>query len=437
MIALLQELWVFLIFAFLIIRFKIGLAFYLSYIILVPYLNINIGGIQLQWNFVNILVLVITIYHIRFKHKKIKIDYRPFIPFFIYYSFSLILMPFQMATPLGVQFNFWRAEIMSCLILPFALWSQMKIDVSSVKLYRNVTIACIFIVSSYGLFLTAIPGINPYIILVSEANGAEFNEAYALAEGGGRLFGRISSVFAHPMLFGLFLGLSMIYVFYNRRQLPLYVFVILFSIMGLDILFCGVRSAIGGIIIAMTFYFVQSQAYKLMYITIIVGLIGYQVVLTIPDLSAYIGSITDINNQQNDVHGSSIDMRLEQFQGCLKEIQNCFVFGKGFGWIGYYKELHGYHPVILAFESLIYVVLCNSGLIGVIIWGTMSLKLVSYNNMHNKNEKALLNALFAFYIGYSCITGEYGYKRYFLLFYILMLGEILLRQQESPKVCRN
>ena len=39
-------------------RFKIGLALYLAYIILVPYLSINIAGIPVQWNFVNLIILL-------------------------------------------------------------------------------------------------------------------------------------------------------------------------------------------------------------------------------------------------------------------------------------------------------------------------------------------------------------------------------------------
>ena len=88
-----------------------------------------------------------------------------------------------------------------------------------------------------------------------------------------------------------------------------------------------------------------------MFITIIAGFIGYQVIITIPDLSAYLGSIIDINNERQDIKGSSIEMRLEQFQGCLKEIQNCFFIGKGYGWTTYYMSQHEVHPVILASES--------------------------------------------------------------------------------------
>ena len=429
MINLLQGFWLFLIFVFMIKRFKVGLAFYLAYIMLVPYMNIDIGGISLQWNLINLLVLILSFYEFQ-KRKDFKIDYKPLIPFLIYFGASLILMLFQNDIPIDVELNIWRAQIMKYLILPFALWNEMRIDVSSVKLYRNITFFCIIVAAVYGLILTTMPGLNPYIMALSNINGEGFNSEYALAFGEGRIFGRISSVFTHPMTFGVFLGLSLIYVFYNRKYLNKYLFLILFTIIGIDILVCGVRSVIGGVAVAVIFYLLQVRSYKLMLIAMVIGLIGYQVIISMPDLSAYLGSIVDISNKKQNVAGSSIDMRIDQFYGCLKEIQNCVFTGKGFGWTEYYKSIHGDHPVILAFESLIYVVLCNNGIIGVCLWIYMGGKVLRYNSLQKRDTYVLLNALFVFYIGYSCITGEYGYMQFFIIFYILMLGENIVCDNE-------
>ena len=424
MIGLIQSLWLLLILAFTIFRFKIGLAIYLAYIFLVPYMRINLGAFVLQWNLVNLVVLLMAIYEFKFKRKKIAIDFKPLLPFIIYFGVSLFMMLFQSAIPFGVQFDAWRMNLMKFMILPFALWNEMRVDNSSIKLYRNVTIVCIVIAACYGLFLTTMPGINPYIMLLSEVNGTEFNEAYALAQGGGRLFGRISSVFSHPMMYGLFLGLSLVYVFYNRRNINKYLFFGLFFIIAVDILICGVRSVIGGIAIAIILFFLQNRNFKLMLIASFLCIIGYYVITSIPDMTEYLGSITDINNK--NVAGSSVEMRLNQFEGCLKEIDDCFLYGKGYGWTGYYKSVFGDHPTMLAFESLIYVVLCNSGLIGVILWIYMAMKIIFFNCKFKKDASALLNALLFFYLAYSCITGEYGYMQYYILFYIIMLGELLL-----------
>lgn len=431
MISLLQGIWVFLIFIFLILRFKIGIALYLAYIMLVPYMNIKIGGIPLQWNFVNLIVLIVSLY--KFKTKNIRIDYKPFVPFLIYFGISFVLMIIQDGVPFHVEFNLWRIQVMKYLILPFALWNEMKTDISTIRLYRNVAIVCIFISVIYGLFLTTIPGVNPYMMLLSEANGDSFNSDYALAFGEGRIFGRISSVYIHPMLFGAVLGLSLIYVFYNRERINKYLFAILFLSIIIDVFVCGVRSVIGGVAVAVVFFFLQARNYKLMIIAAIIGFVGYQIIINIPDLAVYIGSITDVNNKHQAVTGSSIDMRLEQLYGCFKEIQDCLFQGKGFGWTSYYHDIHGDHPIILAFESLIFVVLCNGGIIGIFMWAFMCFKIIKHNNQHELSTSSLLNSLLIFYIAYSCITGEYGYMQFFILFYILMLGENLCKRTNMKK----
>lgn len=47
---------------------------------------------------------------------------------------------------------------------------------------------------------------------------------------------------------------------------------------------------------------------------------------------------------------SSLSSWMEQLYGCFEEIDNSLLFGKGFGWTGYYTTLHGDHPIILSFE---------------------------------------------------------------------------------------
>lgn len=426
MIGAIQGFFVVLILVMLAVRFKVGLGLYLAYFILVPYMNISFGGITLQWNFVNLVVLLLSIYEFKYKKRCTNLQYKPLIPFFVFYAVSLVMMLFQHDTPLDTQLNTWRVQAMSYLIFPFALWNEMILDKSSIKLYRNIALVCIVVTSCYGLFLTSMPGLNPYIALIANANGAEFNEAYALALGGGRLFGRISSVFTHPMTFGLFLGLSFVYVFFIRKTINKYMFVTLFSIICVDIFVCGVRSVIGGGAIAIAAYFLQARNFRMVFASVVVGVIGYIIISSTPDMAAYVGSITDINNKNQAVAGSSMSMRIDQLNGCFKEIENNFFFGKGFGWTSFYKELHGDHPVILSFESLIYNVLCNSGFFGILLWIYMLFKIMQYNANFSKEFHALLNAILFFYIAYSCITGEYGYMKFYIIFHVLMSGEALL-----------
>ena len=60
-------------------KLRTGICIYVAYMILVPYININLG-IDLQWNVVNILMLLG--FFVSFKKRGVKImSLKPFLPF--------------------------------------------------------------------------------------------------------------------------------------------------------------------------------------------------------------------------------------------------------------------------------------------------------------------------------------------------------------------
>jgi hypothetical protein len=443
----LQTLWVIFIAAMLFWRFRIGVAAYLAYILLVPYMKIDIGGFTLQWNLINILLLIAFFLH-RQQHSEYEeytgCDWRPLLPFAVYFGVSLLLIPFQDGLPSSYALNYWRTESMKYLILPFVLWNDILVSYESLKLYRNVTVGCIVIAVLYGLFLTTMPGINPYMIVLSAANGEEFNLAYAAGNSGlsndttlsdERIFGRISSVFNHPMTFGLFLGLSLFYLYRNKENIYNLILLGLTIFIMTDIIVCGVRSVIAASFLSILFLLIQTRNAKLFFIIGLGGCVLWTLFTHIPSLNTYLGSI--LSQHESTIGGSSFELRLSQLEGCFHEIQETFLEGKGYGWSAYYVSQHGGHPTILFFESLVFVILCNSGIIGMILWIVMSTMIIKYNQWSERPIAALLNALFIFYIAYACITGEYGYMQYFIIFYILMLGEELYIENEEDLTIEN
>lgn len=429
LIVTLQSIWIFLIIALSIYKLKWGVSAYLAYLFLVPYMNLNLFGLNLQWNLFNFFMLVLMLVQWNSKNHDISLDWKPLAPFVVYFAISLLMILFQDGMPYAAQFTAWRLALMKTLIMPYVIWNTCRMDPTATKLFRNTTIVCIIIAAAYGLFLTTMPGINPYTMALGELNNVEFKDDYIAAIEGGRMFGRITSVFVHPMQFGLFLGLSFVFVFSQKDSLNKIIFYSMFAIIGVDCIVCGVRSVLAGLAIAIVFYFMFSRNFKYMVFAAIIGIIGMQIIEQIPELSLYIESFT--SKSSSTIVGSSLDMRLDQLQGCFREIADSFVFGKGFGWTQYYMSLHESHPIMLAFESLIFVVLCNSGLVGVILWIYMTLSIMKYNIVATtQNNASILNALMFFYLGYSSITGEYGYMQYFVIFYVLILSALKNEKDE-------
>ena len=444
----LQSLWVLYIVVMLFVRFRIGVAAYLAYIFLVPYMKLSISGFVLQWNLINIIVLIAFFVHQnKLKIRRTKYEWRPLLPFVIYFGVSLILIPFQDEVPLSYAFDSWRIQVMKFLILPFVIWNDILIDRKSLSLYRNVTIGCIVIATLYGLFLTTMPGVNPYVMVVSAVNGEEFNLAYAAGYSGNmeyeafevgnnlsfsndiilnddRLFGRISSVFAHPMTFGLFLGFSLLFLYRNMEYISKWLLYTMSLVILTDVIVCGVRTVIVAMLAVAFFLLIKLQKFKYVFIYAIIGTFIWGIIANSPSLSNYLGSIID--EKSSDIGGSSLELRLSQLNGCFHEIQDTLLAGKGFGWTGYFLSQNDGHPTMLHFESLILVILCNSGIIGLFLWIYMSARIVKFNALYERSTATFLDALLFFYLIYACITGDYGYMQYFILFYVFMCGERLV-----------
>lgn len=421
-ISLIQGLWVALTILLFFVNLRKGICSYVSYMILVPYMNINLG-ISLQWNMVNVLLLLAYfLIHKKDKKKKLVINFKPFWPFLFLFIAQLLEMPFQNGVPFEYAFNSFRLNLMTYLILPFVIWNYGNEDEKLSKQLRTTVVVCIFIAFGYGLFLTTTGGLNPYQMAIMAANGEEWNAEYAEI-GGGRMFGRISSVFGHPMTYGLFLGMSLVYIYTIREHLKkcMQLF-FLFGIVA-AIFLCGIRSPIGALFATILAYLLLTHRIKSMFQVGIAGIVGYLIITAVPDLNSYVESIFSDNKSQ--VAGSSFEMRLEQLQGCFREIRNNPLFGKGYGWTYYYEENYGDHPVMLAFESLSYVVLCNSGYVGVVIWIVFLYKLFINTKkiMYNQDLIICCLCLVVYYLAYSTITGEYGYMKYLILFYTLILLE--------------
>lgn len=405
-------------------KIKWGAALFLSYSILVPISDITLGPLHLGENAVNLILILALLYNFKMKHRY-KLSWKLIMPFIFYYIIELLIIPFQDGTPISWMYNSWRVSMMSTLLGAFFLYNVLAKYPDSQDIIRKSLLLSIFVAGTYGLFLTTLGGLNPYIqaivMLKGDSSAVDDLLAYFTAEGQGRMFGRISSVFLHPMSFGLFIGIAFIYVFAIRKIINKYVFVILLVILSLNALFCGVRSCIGALVVAVAFYLLFSKNVKIAVTTLVVGLIAYNLILKMPELSDYVSSIADIHNENSYVSGSSIEMRMEQLKGCFTEIRNSPILGKGYSWDMWYKTNYGDHPAILSFESMIFVILCDNGLLGFVIWGIFIFLIVRNNKRFHLYDTAIANSLLIYYLSYSCITGEYGYMQYFLLFYICLI----------------
>lgn len=411
------------------LRFRIGLCAYIAYMFLVPYCSLNVGGVPFSWNLINSVLLIAYCFDCTRKCGRIHFAYKPFIPFFLLYGLLLLEMLFQYGVPLGYAMTSWRLAVFD-LILPIVVMSVSQYDNKIVE-YSFVTMIFVSIVIAlYAFFLVPLKGINPYVMELANANNAELMDAQ-FGEQTGRLMIKISSVFTHPMTFGAFLGMALIYAcsqWTNSKSI-----ILLVTILGLFscIFVCGIRTPIAALFVTIIVYLLLKKNLNAFISVLVLGIACFYIINQIPELAGTISSMFDSTSSK--VGGSSIELRLAQLDAAFDEVHDCMIFGQGFGYNSYYLSVHGAHPRLYAFESLIFVILCNYGLVGFFIWGLMFYMLYNNANKIIFSTGMYIIMLIAYYISYTCITGEYGYIKYFIFFYSLLIIDAYPQYKNSAK----
>lgn len=410
--------------ALLFVRPKIGAMLYVFYIFLAP--HFVIGNIVLGTRTEGLIVLLAFF---PLLGKTPGIVYKLLYPFFFFYGIQFLLLPFSF--DVAFSFNIWLVEtsrIVIYLMLLALIYQNVQED--NGYFYAKFFLCFWAVFVGYGLYLTTMPGLNPYLIIQQPIFGGEFNEAYAAGNSGlssstelaeGRLFGRISSFCKSPQLYALVLGFTPILLlcFLNNKKYCIFgVFICLVAIIT-----CGVRTPITAMLFTFLFVLLYYNKFKYFLSTIIVLVILYFLLPYLSDnIVDYIYST--IHSNDSRVRGSSLEMRISQLEGCLDIIKDNPITGKGIGWTGWYNSNIGGHPKALYFESLLFSVLCNWGWIGIIVWmifGTLYVKTIRVFVYEDKFRVALY-ALLVYYLLFTGITGDYGYMPHLVLFYVIIIG---------------
>lgn len=399
----------------------IGLAFLFE--ILVPaYFDLSVIGIPLPYRFIYaILFLVALIFPMVFK-KQYSFSFTPIKPFAFLMFLMLILIPFQTKTPINLQLYSWLRVIVAILFLPVVVWNSGLNEHKYVEVAKNFFIIGVLLSCLYGLALTQTGGINPYLMSYGVHYEDAFSLQYALADSSGRPFGRIQSTFQHPMEWALFLCLAffIVFIFFLKERRKRYL--VLLVLIGGNVLINGVRTGILTIGLIMFIYVFSTKNIRVMS-TSVVCLLGLVIALSIVsgEFYDYVTSILQVSGKADSVSGSSLGLRISQLRGSIQEIEGMELVGKGYGWTQFYQSANGDHPVILAFESLLFVIICNSGLIGIMSWVVfVAMFYINHFNNYSKENRNLLNLFVLTYLIFAGVTGEYDYLQIFVIYYTLI-----------------
>jgi hypothetical protein len=432
-------IWALLVIVLAFINIKYSVWAYIAYLILVPNMQLNVFGVQLSYNLVNIAI--ICSYLLKFgicnqnsKNGKSVLDFSIVTPFLFLFLSLLLLSMFADVLPFNVQFNNIRVAFLRTCIVPFVFWNIAKHDPEFVSNTKKVLIISMIIAGIYALYLIKLNGSNPYASFLANYFGnIDIAEAYTVFNT--RLSfssaAKIQSTMVHPMTYAFVLCFSILIISRDLLIARKKIYLPILMLFAFNLLISGVRTGIAALIIGCIYIIIASRKLKLLLLGIIVVSIFYCVIKLDSDVNAIFASMIDVSGEY-DMHGSSIPMRLNQFDGTIAEIQqNGFWVGKGYGWTNYYIKTYGIHPVIASFESLIFYVLLNSGVLGVICWSIFFLLIFRNNRKYitSKQDAFILDAYTIIYIFYAIVTGEYGYLAFFSMFYTLLYADLFSKNK--------
>lgn len=417
------------------VRYKLAVMLYISYIILVPYMDFKIAGLSLSYYWVNIVLLCAFIFNFKIKNK-ISPDFGAIKPFLFLFASLLFISFFADWPSPEFQLNQWKVDFMQTCILSFIIWNVSINDEKFVTYAKWSLIISILIAGIYAVLIMGLDGLNPYASFLS----LYFNQEIDYAEKFGdsvriRNQGTMYHPFAWVYYLSAFCPFFLTLFLKEKKKKIFYIFLLCFIVF--NIVIADVRTGIVSTVVALTYIYVRYNKinFKTIFYGIAIVFVLSLITMGNKELSERFLSLVDVSGTKSDVEGSSYQMRIDQFEGCFNEISHSPIFGKGYAWTTYYMSKNISHPVLLAFESLIFVVICNHGIAGIIIWSIFAIMLFRAPRkiLSIKKNVYLVDGVTIFFFTYSIATGLYGYLAPFAMFYSYLLGYLYMQEQKDEE----
>lgn len=348
----------------------------------------------------------------RSRWREFFLDNQKAIILFFFISLAIIFM--SETVPKGFQLRRFLLEISMIL---FAVQTFLLVKDDETTSSRLLLLICVAVVFNiiYCIVFEMIVGINPsgmplYILLGIDDN--EFITDMIESQRGNLSF-RAQTIYRHPLSLAQYMLVMLpLFLTKGRRKLKFF-FIILIILL---IFLTGSRGALVpmGLILLLSARNYMGHFVPKLLTLLIIGAIGFSFLSDIqkknleqkvePFIAGF--QFWDEKKQyKNDIGGSSMQMRLNQFDAALVEIEGNPIFGRGYGyreyWIGKHNDLH---PDLLGFESVLLLYLVERGWLGLLFFFVMVFYIYRLFR-EDLSDALLLKYIFVSYIISIVMTG--------------------------------
>ena len=296
----------------------------------------------------------------------------------------------------------------------------------------NAIVNTLLFVMLYGV-LTLLLSSNPIQNFIMSAFGRAVYEAYYF---GDRI--RITSTWSHPIAYGLICG-ALFYEYlpyWKKKKIQ-----ILMLLLAINVFLCGSRTALaafflmGGVIVLTRYKL--SRAIRQ---GIIVCIMVIPIYCAVPMVQNKIDSMVNTALGNEDVAGSSLEMRDEQTYYAMLIVSECPLLGHG---LDYIMEVMGYgtdnftgDSHLLGLESYTYILLIERGFIGLFLEIFIWASIIFYALRYRKQDVEDASLIIAYILGFaffSISTGTLDTKIPMLFMVSVALSKLSNSKKLLPK----
>lgn len=314
--------------------------------------------------------------------------------------------------------KFYSSGIKDVLLTVFYGYSFAILAIN--KKVQSAIKYCVYIssviVSLYGIYCY-ITDSNPYMTFISTFYGNTDYTVASLIEVRG-LKGRVGGHLGNPVFLGgellVLLGYCLVDISLEKTLTKVKLFVI--YLLLITTVLTGSRSAMFPSFALILFAFYLKYKWKSLLALSCIVLLAMPF---IPNIDDFIASLNIFIDSEN-VRGSSISMRESQYNGLRQIVNGRDWFGNGLGWIRHYIDLHGPHPVLLGFESLIFSSFTEGGYWRLLIVYPLFFYSLFKVSLHCK--QTIIPFYLIAYLSYAIITGAFSFNIFISLFISIIVG---------------
>lgn len=356
----------------------------------------------------------------------------------LFMGIFLFMLPFSEFINISAQVSAWMqfllTDVMPALLAICIIKTKKDLDV-----LLKCCIYTMFIVVCYGL-LTFVINSNPWNDYVESyfprysVYGTNF-EAFDYT-----LQTRCTkSTFASFNCFGYYLTYIFTFVLMLKNKLHKSFFLLSSALSQSNMLFSTKRSPIVVLMFIILFLTWHKRNWILPIISLIV--IFFIALFTIPALSFvrdfFMTAIffwDDSYAASLDIGGSNMELRIRQVLYPFIEIKNNPIFGHGFGWCSTYLEIHkDIHPILFGFETIFATVICEGGLLGIVLYSLLFINAYKYIQDDVIDTKINFALLFVLSILLLYIATGIQYMYFFFILLVILHKSTCLYNYQNKK----